>query len=539
MSILKWLRCHVARLTLMFAGGIFVLSLLSSIPVDAGSGDLDPRFGDGGKVLTDFFGNAAEANALAVQRDGKMVAAGSARRAFLDFDFALARHNTDGSLDETFGAGGKVVTDFFGGNDYIYNLAIQPDGKIVAAGSAAHDAVNSDFALARYNPDGSLDETFGTGGKLSLDFFNNTDEAHGLLLQPDGKIVIGGNTNGTGIGLSVALARYNPDGSLDATFGAGGKVIVNRAVIQQSLTDLALQADGKIVAVGWHRPGKHSSFLLLRFTADGALDSGFGSGGEVTTEFLDRDPAATAVAMQLDGRIVVGGTAQLSSGPYVFELARYNSDGSLDATFGADGKVTTSYFPLSIDLINLLLQADGRLLAVGVAVRSHSDFAIMRYNHDGSLDDSFGNGGLVTTDFGGQFESASAAAFQPNGRLIVAGTVLLPAGSDMALAGYDTGFDAFDLCIQDDVSGNHLKFSSATGEYQFVNCRKRIIVTGKGVVRVRGCKIELQDIQTDRNLSARLSPCARSGRATLRLTALGKTFSISDPDITDNSRRCP
>jgi uncharacterized delta-60 repeat protein/uncharacterized repeat protein (TIGR01451 family) len=171
----------------------------------AASGDLDPTFGTGGKVTTDFAGSNAGANGVALQADGKIVAAGFADSGS-GSDFALARYNPDGSLDASFGTGGKVTTDFAGGSDSAFGVALQADGKIVAAGFADSGS-RGDFALARYNPDGSLDASFGTGGKVTTDFAGSGDEAFGVALQADGKIVAAGFA-GSGSRGDFALARY-------------------------------------------------------------------------------------------------------------------------------------------------------------------------------------------------------------------------------------------------------------------------------------------------------------------------------------------
>src|SRR5262249_19285229 len=175
--------------------------------------------------ITDFYGNYDAATSLALQADGKIVAAGLAYHAgpVSSSDFALARYNPDGSLDPSFGAAGKLTSDFFGNWDQANGVAIQPDGKIVAAGTAGHTTSSStlDFALARYNPDGSLDPTFGSSGKQTTDFFGNQDSAFGLVIQPDGKIVLAGYAHhGDDTSTSdFALARYNIDGTLDSGFG--------------------------------------------------------------------------------------------------------------------------------------------------------------------------------------------------------------------------------------------------------------------------------------------------------------------------------
>src|SRR5262249_46861010 len=273
-------------------------------------GSLDTTFGTGGKVVTASLGDAF---ALSIRSDGKLVVAGG--RTQSPSTFVLARYNSDGSLDTTFGSGGTVVrTDFSG----LYAaLVLQPDGKIVVAGG------NGDFVLARYNDDGSLDTTFGSGGTLTTDFSGRDDEPYALAIQSDGKIVAAGRTTTTsGTVLSdFALARYNSDGSLDMTFATGGKVTTTfPSPFPGGAYALALQPDGKIVAAGGGFLVE-SGIRLARYNSDGSLDITFGVGGKVGLY----DPDAKAVALQPDGKIVVATYPFVSD----VGLVRYNNDGSL------------------------------------------------------------------------------------------------------------------------------------------------------------------------------------------------------------------
>ncbi len=290
-------------------------------------GSLHASFGNGGKVTTDF-GGAAFASALALQPDGKIVVAGSAGPG--SGNFALVRYNADGSLDAGFGNGGKVTTDF-GGAAFASALALQPDGKIVAAGffHPQPPIGNSSFALARYNADGGLDLSFGLGGTVLTDF-SGAAEAHALALQPDGKIVAAGFSVVFNI-THFALARYNAEGSLDPSFGSGGKVAANFGGLAAAAA-LALQPDGKIVVAGTTVVDRSkffngSFFTLARYNAEGSLDAGFGSGIEFTTALrnlgLDQ---ASALALQPDGKIVVAGLSRLPVGESNLALARYRGD---------------------------------------------------------------------------------------------------------------------------------------------------------------------------------------------------------------------
>ncbi|MBI2337080.1 MAG: hypothetical protein HYU97_10030 [Deltaproteobacteria bacterium] len=246
-------------------------------------------------------------------------------------------------MDTTFGTGGLVTTDFSGSSlDQASEMVLQSDGKIVVGGYSDAGGSN-DFALARYSSDGSLDTTFGTGGLVTTDFSGSSDDqARQMVLQSDGKIVVGGYSDAGGSG-DFALARYSSDGSLDTTFGTGGLVTTD---FSGSSLDQAgpvvLQSDGKIVVGGYSDAGGSNDFALARYSSDGSLDTTFGTGGLVTTNFSgSSSDVAIATVLQSDGKIVVGGISS-AGGSIDFALARYGSDGSLDTTFGTGGRKRSS-----------------------------------------------------------------------------------------------------------------------------------------------------------------------------------------------------
>jgi uncharacterized delta-60 repeat protein len=295
---------------------------------------------------------------------------------------------------------------------------VQADGKLVAAGAASTANGSGDFALARYNPDGTLDTTFGTGGKVTTNFAD--DHASALALQADGKLVAAGLTRDSSTSMTnFALARYNSDGTLDPTFGTGGTVIGGVAA---SVGALVVQADGKLVAAG-SVVVSNNDFALARYNSDGTLDTAFGVGGTVTTDFAGMFDVANALVAQTDGKLVAAGSAVVSNDD--FALARYNSDGTLDTGFGAGGKATTD-FAGRFDAANALIVQSGMLVAAGTAtIDSSSDFALARYNQNGTLDAGFGTGGKVTTDITGnglyKGDGAHALAVQADGKLVAAG----------------------------------------------------------------------------------------------------------------------
>jgi uncharacterized delta-60 repeat protein len=341
-----------------------------------------------------------------------------------------------GALDTSFGSGGKVVYNLAGSNRSLLDtIAIQGDGKVVAVGTYNAFTTAQDFAVARFNTDGSPDGTFGNGGLVTTDLSGRNDQARGVVVQPDGKIVVGGGTLTASFRDQFALTRYNPDGTLDTSFGPDhtGKVITPMGSDDFNLWDLALQADGKIVAVG-----DHGNFLLARYNPDGSLDSTFGTGGIVTTGgLLGSGGQALSAAIQPDGKIVAAG--QTVGGRLAF--ARYNPDGSLDSGFGSGGIVVAFFDPFhGQNIQGIALQADGKIVGTGVynsATNATSDIGLARLNPDGTLDNSFGTGGLVTTDLGGSNESGGSVVVQGDGHIIVTGARGIPGGTDSLVIRYN------------------------------------------------------------------------------------------------------
>jgi uncharacterized delta-60 repeat protein len=363
---------------------------------------------------------------VALQAGGKIVAVGHGLG-----DFALARYNPNGSLDPSFSGDGRQRNNF-GGSDQANGVALQAGGKIVAVGGGGAGGT-ADFALARYNPNGSLDPSFSGDGRQTTDFVSQ-DEASGVVLQADGKIVVAGDGGGGGTG-DFALARYNPDGSLDTSFSGDGRQTTDFGG-SDFLSGVALQADGKIVAVGGGGVGGTAGFALARYNPDGSLDTSFSGDGRQTTDFGDFDQAK-GVALQGDGKIVAIGEVGVGA-PGDFAVARYNPDGSLDTSFSGDGRQTTD-FGGSDQANGVALQGDGKIVAVGQGgPGGTNDFALAlaRYNLDGSLDTSFSGDGKQTTDFGG-YDEAHGVAVQGDGRIVAVGFGRgLDGTSDFALARY-------------------------------------------------------------------------------------------------------
>ncbi|MCP4285532.1 MAG: hypothetical protein GY792_13925, partial [Gammaproteobacteria bacterium] len=359
---------------------------------------------------------------MIVQSDGKIVVAGTSGN-----DVALARYNADGTLDTTFGSGGMLTTDIGGTGDVASAVTIQSDGKILVAGKDG-----TDLALARYNTDGTLDSTFGSGGLFTIDVASGSliDDAVYVTELSDGKIMVAGTGSG-GIDHSFAIVRLESNGIADTTFGGGDGFVTPYFGEWNGAGGAIMQPDGKILVTGWlkHLTGPSSSEIgLARYNSDGSLDAtGYlvspgGVGGE-------------DVALQADGKILITGDDG-SGNIFVF---RFNQDLTFDTAFSGDGQVYTD-FGGSDDTYSIDVQADGKIIVAG---SNGTNFALARYNTNGTLDTSFSGDGLLTTDLGGS-DVAYAMSIQDDGKILVAGGD----GSDFALVRYnadgslDTTFDS-------------------------------------------------------------------------------------------------
>ncbi len=383
-------------------------------------GSLDVSFDSDGKVTTDF-GNLDFGYSTAIQNDGKIIVVGSSGDSF-----ALARYNSNGSLDTSFDGDGKTTVNFGTNEDFGQSVVIQNDQKIIVAGTTTIVGLNTDFALALFNSDGSLDNTFGSGGKVTTSI-GGEDQAYQVVLQSDGKIVVVG-TSSLASDYGYSLARYNSDGTLDTSFDVDGKIILDLAFdINRDAFTIALQTDGKIVIGGV----SDGDFALLRLNSNGSLDTNFDSDGKVTTDVVTGNTdVIRAISIQNDGKIVVTGSTFDTNSVADLVLARYTTNGSLDSSFGNSGKVVAN-FEGSEEGTSVVLQNDGKIVVTGII---DSDFILLRYNSNGIIDATFDTDGKVITNFGG-LDAAIAVKLQSNSKIVVAGF----SNDDFAVARYTNG----------------------------------------------------------------------------------------------------
>lgn len=389
---------------------------------------LDTTFGGNGIVTTAVGSSIDDGREVVIQSDGKIVVAGGSYIGSFE-NFAVVRYNSDGSLDKYFdedpeksasGTGDGIVTTAIGTSHAGgRSVVLQADGKIVVAGYSSNGS-NNDIAVVRYNTNGTLDTSFGGDGIVTTAPSAGDDYGNSVVIQSDGKIVVTGGS---------VVVRYNIDGSLDTTFGSNGIVAI--AIILSSVQSVTIQANGKIVVVGYtFFGGSNNETVVIRYNTDGSLDTSFGGDGHVTT--ASGYMGGNSVAVQPDGKIVVVGTSTNESNRWVISVTRYNTDGSLDITFGGDGVVDVAVSTENTLGFSVALQSDGKIVVAGYSINvSDYDFAVVRYNTDGSPDTSFGDDGFVIVDTGGGY--GKSITIQPDGKIVVAGETFTSSGPDFCV----------------------------------------------------------------------------------------------------------
>lgn len=475
---------QVSRPVMAVATGLMVAAFATGCGGnDLLAGSLDKQFGKASDGTPDgivslSLGNGDDsAKAMVVQADGKIIVAGTSTSTGGSSNIVIERFNSDGTLDSSFGADGNsdgtpdgvVNLDLGTSSDDAKAVAIQADGKIVVAGNSTPTGGSSNVVLARLDKNGTLDATFGADGNadgtpdgvVQVSFGDGDDAVDAIAIQLDGKIVVAGDTtSNTGGSQNMVVARVNANGSLDASFGAGTADGTPDGVVSISLGDgndeakaVAIQADGKIVIAG-NTVGSNdsSNIAVARLNSDGSLDVTFGAGnadgtqdGVVAISLSNGDDKAKAVALQADGKILVGGVTVAADKSSNVAVARLNSDGTADASFGAgtadgtpDGSVSVSFGAGDDKLKGLVVQADGKILIAGsnTAADGSSNAVVARLNSNGALDSSFGEdssdgtpNGVVSISLGSGDDSAEALALQADGKILIAGDHVASDGS--------------------------------------------------------------------------------------------------------------
>lgn len=334
-------------------------------------GTLDDSFASGG-IAQISVASASQIPGLAIQDDGKIVVAGE-----IGSDFALLRYTGNGNLDSSFGSGGQVIEPY--GQRIVLDVVVDQDGRLLVVGSDP-GVSDDDLAVRRFEPDGSLDASFGTGG-LQLVDFGSKENGNALTVLGDGSIVVAGQTSGpSSEGRNFAVAKLDQNGTPDSTFGTGGQVTHDFAG-QADNAYAVLEHDGGVLVGGIASNGSDFDFALLRLNSDGSLDGSFGTAGEKFIYFSNGYDLGFSYAVQEDGKIIGAGTADFGAVDSKFAVTRLLPDGSPDTDFGTDGTVTTSLVPGASAGLGLALGPDSRLLVSGMAETANGNaaLAVARY----------------------------------------------------------------------------------------------------------------------------------------------------------------
>ncbi len=431
---------------------VFIIGCIQ--PILAQYGKLDSTFNLIGRVTTEFPLHSAHASSGSLQSDGKIIAAGTVQSGNNAY-FGAARYNSNGTLDTTFGVDGKAIIQVGTQNrDHVRALGIQPDDKIIIAGITLKDT-NSQIALIRLSPNGMLDSTFGINGVTILALEGRGNNGTSIAIQQDGSIFLAGYTSPPNT--DALVCRFTPDGQPDSSFGIFGKVVTAIPWLTNGANAIAIQRDGKVVTGGFvgfaHNGVAVYDFSLLRFYENGILDSTFNMDGIVKTSIGQWADQLNGLAIQSDGKIVAAGHTNSGDPNHQnldFVVARYNEDGSLDTDFGTNGLAVTPFGAGYDGATSVVVQPDGKIVAVGYTSWIDSDFALVRYNADGSLDTSWGINGKVITDFNLSSDYGNAVVLQPDGKIVAIG-----GGNqgDFAIARYISGLvvGVIDIPTIDDV----------------------------------------------------------------------------------------
>lgn len=403
-------------------GKLLIGSVTLKVQADGGVGGLDACTG---KVST-LLGQVDDSPmAVAVQADGKIIVAGYSQ-SLADRDFAAVRYNPDGSIDRTFANEGKLVENIAGA-DVAKAIKIQDDGKIVLAGDSMPGAGIQSFALARYDQNGKPDRTFNLTGKQVTTFPFGPAYGNALLVQPDGKLLVGGEVFNANQQYDFGMVRVNPNGELDAGFGSAGRVIFNAGTNHDGIHAMALQKDGKIVVAGYALLTSNVyNFAISRFNVDGTLDTAFGTNGTALYSVGAGNSTAHAIGIQSDGKIIVVGD-YTNGATRDLVIMRLTVAGVIDTAFGVNG-ITSLGFGMTVEgRQGVVIQGDDKIVVVGSGqVGNASTFVTARLNSNGSLDSSFGQAGITLFDFSEGPDFGRAVALDSKGDIIVTGSTGSP-----------------------------------------------------------------------------------------------------------------
>ncbi len=416
---------------------------------------LDTTFSIDGVETTPIGTSTDVAYDVALDGAGRIVLVGTTHVSGGNWDFAVTRYDSNGALDPTFSADGIQATEMYSGagKEMAHAVAIDANDKIVVAGRIT--PFYTDFAVLRYNPDGTLDTTFSGDGMLSHGIGSREDSIDDVALDSSGRIVVVGSTFTTSTNSRFAVARYNADGTFDNTFSGDGRQTLDLGSGYDFARALAIDSSGRIVVVGSRDNAGNGELVVVRYNADGTLDTSFSGDGIQTTDIGTGNDSAAGVVLDASGRIVVGGYSH-DGVSFDYAVARYNPDGTLDTTFSGDGLVTTAVSTGS-DLGNdVMLDGTGRILVVGYGSNgSNSDIAVVRYHANGTIDTAYSGDGISVTPVGSGSDQASGGVLDDSGKLVVAGESHNGTNDDIMVArfGLEEPVDDYVPAVSDWASG--------------------------------------------------------------------------------------
>jgi uncharacterized delta-60 repeat protein len=403
---------------------------LSRSSWQAAVGAIDTSFGGNGIVVVPIGTGDDSGWAVAMQSDGKIVVGGDTYMGPGDFDHAVVRLTTTGSLDTSFNTTGIATANYGGGAAFGRGIAVQTDGKILLSGE--YNGGNFDVALSRFTTNGALDTSFNTTGRVTTPIGGSHDYGESVVVQPDGKILVGGRIDNGASDFSVV--RYTSAGALDTSFNGTGYVTSPIGAGFDYGHSLALQPDGKVLLAGEVIVGANWNCAVARYTAAGVLDTSFNGTGFVTTSVGASSAYCSSVALQPDGKIILGGAAD-NGANYDFALIRYTSSGALDTSFNGTG-ILMSPISAGTDYgYYLALQPDGKIILAGSANFGTNSFTVARYTSSGALDTSFNTTGFISTPIGAN-DQPLGVVLQSDGKIVLAGRTHNGTNYDIAIVRY-------------------------------------------------------------------------------------------------------
>lgn len=422
---------------------IFFLQFLSCF---SQTGSLDTSFDFDGIVSTPI-GSYVHGEALTLQADGKIIVGATAIFGS-DTDITLLRYTANGSLDNSFGNFGVAHTDIISGSiDYCTAVAIQSDGKIVASGFTIDALSKKHLAIVRYNENGTLDLNFGNSGIIISQYFNTDTYGEDMIIQQDDKIVVVGTTKNSNSKNVMLAARYNPNGTLDTSFNTTGMITIDFLNIGATCNSVIQQNDGKLILAGsnYVTPG-NAKLAIARLATDGNLDISFDSDGKQTS--TSNACESFGLKIQNDDKIVVAGTIEIN-GSRDFIVARFNNDGSTDTSFSSDGFVTNNVGLFHDYCYTMTIENSGNILIAGatrMTQQANANFTILRYTNNGELDTTFNNNGIVITQLANSETIINSIMLQTDGKIIALGFKVFNNSTEIAMARYrNTSLNSIDF----------------------------------------------------------------------------------------------